>query len=361
MWDESERSAPRRSALKPDWQLGIEPFSFDLPNRPEILKCSKCIVQGDHDILPACSHYRGPVFSLPFCFITRSPLIISFRPLLRWPYKSWHTHAEIEKILDLHTSAIAEPFWYANRTKKSCYLGLYIWTAEAKNKKKITIPSPCCHCQLTIRRRPEYSTYLSHLSTYTTPLNVVYPPQRERESKWQTALSCLLSCRRWLFLAATSRIILGEPFAKCFGCYRDPVYFVGKTLNISPWHPSLCTVVGDGRVWHSSPVVCWMQLRVFHFAGSSIIWICPSTVIIGVVVGSREGRQAGRQSWTAVYSRLHGFVDPLPRGDTAHVRPVVFTLVEMAQRLQRCCLVSIPPGMSPPDFQSRGGGLLWLL
>ena len=119
--------------------------------------------------------------------------------------------------------------------------------------------------------------------------------------------------------------------------------------------------MGDGRVWHSSPVVCWMQLRVFHFAGSSIIWICPSTVIIGVVVGSREGRQAGRQSWTAVYSRLHGFVDPLPRGDTAHVRPVVFTLVEMAQRLQRCCLVSIPPGMSPPDFQSRGGGLLWLL
>ena len=117
---------------------------------------------------------------------------------------------------------------------------------------------------------------------------------KERESKWQTALSCLLSCRRWLFLAATSRIILGEPFAKCFGCYRDPVYFVGKTLNISPWHPSLCTVVGDGRVWHSSPVVCWMQLRVFHFAGSSIIWICPSTVIIGVVVGSREGRQAGR-------------------------------------------------------------------
>ena len=245
--------------------------------------------------------------------------------------------------------------------KKVVTLGSIYGRPRQKTKKKITIPSPCCHCQLTIRRRPEYSTYLRHLSTYTTPLNVVYPPQRERESKWQTALSCLLSCRRWLFLAATSRIILGEPFAKCFGCYRDPVYFVGKTLNISPWHPSLCTVVGDGRVWHSSPVVCWMQLRVFHFAGSSIIWICPSTVIIGVVVGSREGRQAGRQSWTAVYSRLHGFVDPLPRGDTAHVRPVVFTLVEMAQRLQRCCLVSIPPGMSPPDFQSRGGGLLWLL
>ena len=168
MWDESERSAPRRSALKPDWQLGIEPFSFDLPNRPEILKCSKCIVQGDHDILPACSHYRGPVFFSPLCFITRSPLIISFRPLLRWPYKSWHTHAEIEKILDLHTSAIAEPFWYANRTKKSCYLGLYIWTAEAKKQKKKLFLPPLL---LSLPVNYSSTTWIFHLSQASIDLH----------------------------------------------------------------------------------------------------------------------------------------------------------------------------------------------
>ena len=65
--------------------------------------------------------------------------------------------------------------------KKIVTLGSIYGRPRQKNKKKnYSFPLSCCHCQLTIRRRPEYSTYLRHLSTYTTPLNVVYPPQRER-------------------------------------------------------------------------------------------------------------------------------------------------------------------------------------
>ena len=50
----------------------------------------------------------------------------------------------------------------------------------------------------------------------------------------------------------------------------------------------------------------------------------------------------GRRRAGQLFSlRLHGFVDPVPCSDTAHVRPLVFTrlLVEMAAQPQRCCLV----------------------
>ena len=112
-----------------------------------------------------------PSFFSPLCFITRSPLIISFSPLLRWPYKSWHTHGEIEKILDLHTSAIAEPFWYANRTKKSCYLGLYIWTAEAKKKNKKKKKQFLPPLLLSLPVNYSSTTWIFHLSQASIDLH----------------------------------------------------------------------------------------------------------------------------------------------------------------------------------------------
>lgn len=126
-------------------------------------------------------------------------------------------------------------------------------------------------------------------------------------------------------------IILGKrAFAKCTlccrccccsYCYRDPVYFVLflKTLNIFPWHPSLCTVVAGSKSQkergetggHSSLVVWWMQLclclflhRIPFFFSFHFIWLFSNilTVIIRVpsswevAAGSSRNRGSCLQS-----------------------------------------------------------------
>ena len=108
-----------------------------------------------------------PSFFSPLCFITRSPLIISFSPLLRWPYKSWHTHGEIEKILDLHTSAIAEPFWYANRTKKKLLPWALYMDGRGKKQKKNNYSFPL----LSLPVNYSSTTWIFHLSQASIDLH----------------------------------------------------------------------------------------------------------------------------------------------------------------------------------------------